>query len=116
MNRVVFLYVQLSGYMVSCLNQLANNGVEVHVVHYDVSERVPFIFHFNANIKRYLRAELNQNQLFNLVKELQPEAIFCSGWMDKGYLRVIQRFSGKTNTILMLDTVWESSLRQRIGI
>lgn len=115
MKRVLFLYVELSGYMVACLNRLANSDVEVHVVHYAVSCQVPYVFEFSKELHLYSRESLSGSSLNRLSESISPDVIFCSGWVDKGYLSVVRRFSGRCKTALILDTIWDGRFRQIFG-
>ena len=45
-------------------------------------------------------------------KEIKPDIILVSGWLDNGYLKVARYFYGKIPTILTMDNIWKGSLRQ----
>ena len=41
-NTVLFLFTELSGYVLACFNYASENGFNVHVVNYPVNKDAPF--------------------------------------------------------------------------
>ena len=112
--RVVFLYSELSYYFLSGLNSLNPEEVEVSVVHWDVNPDAPFQFRFPEHVDFWKRSEHSDEQLMEKLEALQPELIFCAGWLDKGYLKLIRKLKGPKK-ILTMDNQWTGSMRQWIG-
>ncbi|MFM7683561.1 MAG: glycosyltransferase [Bacteroidota bacterium] len=102
------LYRELASYMVNCLNKLQNE-VEITVMHYPLNAEAPFIFNWNNNI---ICLEKNSNTLESLNLN-EFHAIFVSGWADKEYLKLTQKFKGIK--ILMFDTPFENNLKFHLG-
>lgn len=115
-KRIVFLYTELAEYIKVCMDQLAESGVEVHVFAYPVNPEAPFQFDFkNSECHYYQRNDFSDIQLAEKVKEIQPQAIVCSGWVDKGYLAVCRKMKKDCRTVLALDTRIEDGIKARLS-
>jgi glycosyltransferase involved in cell wall biosynthesis len=113
MKKVLFLYVELSGYLISCLHTLADNyDVEVTVIHRPPNSKAPFSFQKEKNISFHLKSSIKS--LNNFVNKLNPHIICVSGWMDKDYLKICKRFKKKIPVISCIDTNWKGTLKQKI--
>jgi len=113
----LFLFTELAGYILACMKQLAASGdVEVHVVRWPVNAIAPFKFNLDGeNIFYHERKDLSDDQLIAFANKLQPDIIFCSGWIDKGYLKICNSFKGKIKTVLTFDNPWRNTLKQNIA-
>ncbi|MFM1931248.1 MAG: hypothetical protein RL226_551 [Bacteroidota bacterium] len=114
MKKVLFLYTELAGEIVSCFNALANEGVDVHVVRWPVKAEAPFEFDTHPNVHLYNRTDLDDSKLLQLSVDLAPDAVFVSGWVDKGYLQVARHFRSRVSVTLLLDNHYTGSWKQRI--
>ena len=94
-KKILFLYTELGGYSLACFNELVNSGVESHVMHYRVNKEAPFAFTENQPIKFYHREKYDVYGLEDLVKDINPAMIICSGWIDKDYLGVCKKYFKK---------------------
>lgn len=115
-KTVVFLYTELAGYTMACFNHASKTGVKIHVVHWEVNKEAPFEFDADPAIVRYSRQDFNTDQLSDLIKDINPDALFISGWVDKGYMQVGKIFRRLLPVVLVLDNPWQATLRQRIGV
>jgi len=110
----VFLYTELAAYVVACLNALANTAdVEVHVVRWPINKEAPFQFDIDKRIRLYERADLDQSALHSLLQKIDPAILFCSGWIDKGYVEAAKTMPKKCTTVLCLDNHWNGSIKQQ---
>ena len=114
MKRVLFLYSELAGYLFSCLEELASRGVEVTVVHWPVNPEAPFKIPAIQGVEFVSRSSMETEQLRDKVQELKPDIILVSGWLDKEYLNIAKRERNRVNTVILFDTQWSGSLKQRI--
>src|SRR6185437_13333722 len=116
-SNIVFLYTEIAPYFLACCNKLAENyNVNVHVVRYPVNNEAPFLFNDTDNkIVLYNRKNYSKNELLKLIKNINPNKIICSGWIDKDYLRVCKKYSKKIPTVLTLDTHWRGSFKQYLA-
>jgi len=116
-KKCLFLFTELAGYIVACMKTLAESQhVEVHVVRWPVNAVAPFQFSLKGeNIHFYERKNFDDKQLLDFSIQLNPDVIFCSGWIDKGYNSVCKHFHGKINTVLGLDNPWRNTLKQNIA-
>lgn len=110
-RKFLFLYTELAGYTVRCLNELAAiPGIDVKVIHWPVNPEAPFKFdmQFEA-ISKGPRIDVTA-----LLRKFSPDIIACSGWVDKDYLHAIKQ-DRRALHLISLDNQWEGSLRQWAG-
>lgn len=112
--RVLILYTELADYVLKCCEQLAESA-ELHIVRWPVNTEAPFEFTFSNNLKIYERKHYNTDELRSLAREIEPDIIICSGWIDKVYLSVVSDFAGKIATVMSIDTQWRGDLKQQIA-
>jgi glycosyltransferase involved in cell wall biosynthesis len=115
MTKMLFLHTEMSGYFLSCLRELEQQGVEVHIVQWPVNPEAPFRFDYPDTFHRYRRNDLDDSELVNLAKQIDPVLICATGWMDNGYLQVAAAFKDIVPTIMMMDNQWKGSIRQWVG-
>jgi glycosyltransferase involved in cell wall biosynthesis len=123
MSKILFFYTELAGYVMSCFEELTKYA-EVHVVHWPINPEAPFNFNEIPGCSFYNRKEYDNNSLLKLTSKIfgdrtsniehRTSAIFCSGWVDNGYLEVCKHYFGFIPTVLTLDNHWNGSLKQHI--
>ena len=113
--KVLFLYTELAGYFLKCCEELSKNA-EVHIVRWPVNKEAPFAFNFPAGIKVYEKSDFSFTQLEEFVKQLAPDMIVCSGWVDKDYLRLTRPYFKRIPTVVTCDTHWKASLKQYMAL
>lgn len=111
----VFLYTELAAYTIACLKDLSARGVKITVMRYPVNKEAPFQFDLPAEIQFTNSRELSYAELETAVENANPSVIFCSGWIDKNYLKICKKYSGKIPTVLAFDTHWRGDIRQVIA-
>lgn len=112
---VVFLYTEIATYFTACCDELQNHA-NVHVIRYPINKEAPFTFDSSFNsVKYYERKGLDFESLKNLVTDINPDAIFCSGWIDKDYLKICSIYKKKIPTVLCMDTKWKGTMKQRVA-
>lgn len=114
--KALILYSELAGYNVSCLNQAIehSNIEEIHVVRFPVNEEAPFQFTFKPGIHDYTISNYSRTELFELANNINPDVIFCSGWINKDYLAVCKSYFRKIPTVLTMDNHWKGTAKQRV--
>lgn len=114
MKIVLFLYSEISPYLISGVERLVrDNDVQVHMVRWPVNSEAPFQFKDVDNVTIHERADLDEAALRRLAKELRPDVVFASGWIDKAYLRVCRDARKRgVPTVMCSDPSWRGSLRQ----
>lgn len=113
-KKVLFLYTELAGYVVACMNEAAAQDIEVHVLRYPVNPEAPFHFDFHENVKIH-ELDNHRGAIQELALKINPSSIFCSGWIEEEYVKVCRAMKSKVNTVLLLDNQWIGSLRQRLA-
>jgi glycosyltransferase involved in cell wall biosynthesis len=115
-KKIVFLYTELATYFLACVEELLRApGIEVHIVRWQVNKEAPFAFAFPAGLKIYNRADLSVPQLHELLQKIGPSAIYCSGWIDKGYMEACKPYKGKIPVIVGFDNQWKGTARQQLA-
>ena len=115
-KKALFLYLEPAGYVEACLKKTVELfPVEVHVVRYPLDPNAPFKFEEIENVTYYDRTKYEGDKLDNMIAALQPDFIFCNGWVDKGYVNATKKYSGKIPTILSFDNLWEGKLKQHVA-
>lgn len=116
-KSIVFLYTELADYIKVCLDRLADEGVNVHVFHYPVNPEAPFKFDFKSSACQYhLRTDFTRQSLQSKIESIAPQAIVCSGWIDKDYVAICQSLRPKIKTILALDNQLQSGLKPQLAL
>ncbi len=114
-KSIVVLYSELADYAVTGLNQLAHFH-NVIVVHWPANSEAPFQIRFENGIKAYNRKDFSSKQVHNLLLETNPDTVLVSGWIDKGYIKAINNLPDLKKRVLMMDTGWTGSLKQKLGL
>lgn len=104
----------MAGYFVSCLNELSPQVKEIHIVRWPVNKEAPFQFEFPKNVIVYERENYSRKTLIDLARQINPDKIICSGWIDKGYMKVCRAFKGKIPTVMSMDNHWLGSAKQQL--
>jgi len=114
-KKILFLYTELSGYILNCLIYANKKGYEIHIIKYSLNNEAPFDFPSIHNINFYNREDFKSITDFkNLIFNINPKLIFISGWIDKLYLKVIKILTNNSKNILMIDTHWKGSIKQKL--
>lgn len=111
--RVLFLFTEISGYMLNCFEKSVDRGYKIDAVVYPVNNDAPFIFKKSNKINFYNRNDFSSHvKLIELVHSISPEIIVVSGWIDRDYLKVAKLFKKSTTTVIALDTQWSGNFKQ----
>lgn len=116
-KKLLILYTELAGYTLACLDQFCRTypSVEIHLVRWPVNQEAPFDFRFSSSVRIYNRRDYDRQSLFALANELQPDAILCSGWIDKDYVRICREWNSRIPVILVMDNKWLGTWKQRLA-
>ncbi|GIR59256.1 MAG: hypothetical protein CM15mP65_18370 [Crocinitomicaceae bacterium] len=116
-KKILFLFTELSGYMLHCFKIAQQSGFEIHVINYPINKEAPFEFKSENEIYLYDRKQFNSKQdLLNIIRKLSPQLLLISGWIDDLYLKIVKENTLKCKKVLMFDTPWENKLKQKIWI
>ncbi|HQQ93065.1 MAG TPA: glycosyltransferase family 4 protein [Bacteroidia bacterium] len=112
--KVLFLYTELASYFLKCCEELSKRN-EVHIIRWPVNKEAPFEFETGGTIRLYAKKDYSFSGLIQLVKNINPDMIICSGWIDREYLRICRSYFGKIPTVMTCDTSWKGSFRQYLA-
>jgi len=111
----LFLYAELAGYTVACLNELSKRNHKIIVVRWPVNNEAPFAFNFDKSIEVLDRTKLSVPEIPTLIKNNNPDVLLGCGWLDKGYLKAIKANKQIKNRVIILDNQWRGDLKQQIA-
>ncbi len=119
--KVVFCWVDISGYMAACWRALSHHpDVDLHVLAFQAKNETAFSDQLMAGINgRLLSLEERKNSALvrQHVLDQKPDVLVLCGWLHKPF-RQLAFDSAFENTkfIMGMDTPWQGTLRQQIGI
>jgi glycosyltransferase involved in cell wall biosynthesis len=112
--KIVFLYTELAGYVITCLESLgARVNSSVTVIHWPVKSEAPFELPTDGSFNLVSRSNLSREDIMNLVADISPDGLFVSGWMDEDYLAIARKYLSSIPVVLTMDNKWTGSLKQR---
>ena len=81
-----------------------------------VNSEAPFNFSFEGNVVFYEREKYTKETLLELAHEISPDLIYCSGWIDKDYLKVCKKYRRSIPVIVGFDNQWTGSSKQWLAV
>ena len=114
-QTILFLYTEIAEYFLAGIQALSKTKTEIHIVKWATNKEAPFKFREIKNVNFYERNDFSKKQLLKLSKNINPDIIIISGWIDKSYLKIASLFKNKIPTVLTLDNHWEGGLKQKIA-
>ncbi len=115
--RVLFLYAEVTGYLMACLQALKQHPLVTEVRIYQALNTVETAFDFSRNEIPVLDAVGKPaEELWPAIRDYHPDVVFVSGWMFSKYHKLARRLKkGGATLIIGNDTPWYGSSRQRAG-
>jgi len=116
-HRIVFLYSELAGYFLACTEALGQHPevASVDIVHWPIHPEAPFQFASTDHYTLHPKEKHNRESLKQLLGQINPTAIVCSGWMDSDYNAIAKAYQRRIPVVLTLDNWWTGSLKQRLA-
>lgn len=116
-DRVVFLYSELAGYFLACAEALGQhpNVASVDIVHWRIHPEAPFQFSSTDHYTLHPKEKHDRKSLAQLLAQINPTALVCSGWMDSDYNAMAKAHCKRIPVVLTLDNWWTGSLKQRLA-
>jgi glycosyltransferase involved in cell wall biosynthesis len=112
---LLVLYEDLAGYFVKCISVFSKQyNVDVHIFRKAVNKDAPFELTL-GEIRTYTVSEYRDEELMQLVQQIKPDAVFCGGWSNKLYLKIVKSCKGKVPTVIGFDNKWSGSLKQQLA-
>lgn len=115
--RILVLYSEIAGYFLACIRAFVEEtGAEVHIFRWPVHPDAPFRFTEIPGVTFYERKEFDDAALLKQAQEINPDAVYLTGWMDKAYLNIGKIFKQKGKPVICaLDNQWHGNIRQRLA-
>ena len=116
-DRVVFLYSELAGYFLACAEALGQHPdvASVDIVHWPIHPEAPFQFSSTDHYTLHPKEKHDRKSLAQLLAQINPTALVCSGWMDSDYNAMAKAHCKRIPVVLTLDNWWTGSLKQRLA-
>lgn len=122
MINIIYLYTSVTGFVISTLKALHDSGqVEnIHLIYRakGLTDGNRFAVEGASWLNLIPRHSISESGILELLRSIQPQIVYVSGWVDKGYLRAVSRYraaGGKTKVVCGIDDQWKGSLRQYVG-
>jgi len=84
-------------------------------VHWPIHPEAPFQFKSTDHYKLHPKEKHSRESLKQLLAQINPTAIVCSGWMDSDYNALAKAYQKHIPVVLTLDNWWTGSLKQRLA-
>jgi glycosyltransferase involved in cell wall biosynthesis len=116
--RVAVLWARLSGYLHACLRELADQGVDLLVVHQQAATDAPFDPEaISAGFRSVQWADAPDAAAIGaLLDEHDPDVILASSWNFPAYRTVCRAREGRTLRIFGMDNQWLGTPKQWLGV
>ena len=115
-KKILFLYSQMVPSWLPVFQELVSNGAVVDVVHWDNNTLTPYVPPDQKGVAFHPRSKFSQEMLNTHMYDFNPDLIFVSGWMDKGYLRTTYKARKQNIPVVFgCDDWWTGSIRQKIA-
>lgn len=117
--KIAILWTQLSGYLNSCIKELAGrDGVELLVIHEAPGKNSPFDedqFGWIAN-RTMWRGRPAVDPVRRQLRDFTPGILVIAGWHLSAYRRVAKEYRRKCLRVMCMDNPWAGTLKQWLGI
>lgn len=116
--KILYLYTEIMGYNLPIFDKLVSqHNASVYVIHWNKNKLTPFKPEAIDGVTFHERSSFRSTaEIIEFTDQFLPDAVYISGWQDKGYLPVAQHLKKKNIPIVMgLDSQWTGSFRQQIG-
>ena len=116
-HRIVFLYSELASYFLACAEALGQHHevASVDIVHWPIHPEAPFQFESTVHYTLHPKEKHSRESLKQLMGQINPTAVVCSGWMDSDYNAVAKAYQKHIPVVLTLDNWWTGSLKQHLA-
>ncbi len=113
-KRIVFLYSELANYFLVCLKHFQKlTNSKIIVIHWPINKEAPFELDLKINdVVFYDKSKLENSKLVSIVANHNPQLIYCSGWIDKEYLKICKAYKKIIPVVSGLDTQWNGNIKQ----
>ena len=117
-ERIVILYTRISGYLSACLRTLKDAyNIQILLYRWQEFDNAPFDTRLINFIDfNYIRSNEDTNEIIKRIEKFDPQALYISGWTDKGYVKTAKTFRNKGIPIISgMDAQWKGTVRQIVA-
>lgn len=116
--KTLFLYAEITGYLMACLRTLRAHPAVESVVVYQAQSLADTGFAFGSESGVEVRNAIDRSadDLWTEIATSMPDVVYVSGWSFPEYLKLARRLRKKGVTVVCgNDTPWHGTARQWIG-
>jgi glycosyltransferase involved in cell wall biosynthesis len=114
-NKVLFLFRELAGYFISCVEQFsASTSSKVEVVYWPVNAQAPLELKAENGIEWIPKKDWNKAEAILKDRSGDYDCVVVSGWGDVDYNEFVKA-KGKSKKVLAFDTQFNNSFRMLFG-
>lgn len=115
--KILYLYAELMGYQIPVFKEYVNKyAAQVHVIHFDSRKLTPYIPPELPNVTYYPRSSFTSKSLKQLVKKINPDISYISGWMDIAYLKAARFLrSNGIPVVAGSDGIYFNTFKQKLA-
>jgi glycosyltransferase involved in cell wall biosynthesis len=114
---ILFLYSELAEYFLACVRKMLQlYEVDIHIVRWELNKQAPFKFNIPDEIQLYSKNDFDAKGLQTLVDKMNPDLVFCCGWMDNDYVEICKQLRKKRIPVVAgMDNHWQGTLKQYLA-
>lgn len=114
-NTILFLFRELAGYFVTCVEALgASKSTNVEVVYWPVNAQAPLAMKTIAGVKWIAKEDWRLSEAIQKDRAGEYSCVIVSGWGDLDYNAFVKA-KGQSKKVLAFDTQWSNALRVMLG-
>jgi glycosyltransferase involved in cell wall biosynthesis len=116
--RTLFLYAEITGYLVACLRTLRKHPAVESVTVYQGQSLAETGFSFQSEDGIDIKNAIGRtsDELWSEISRIAPDLVYVSGWSFRPYLALARRLRRNGATVVCgNDTPWHGTARQWIG-
>lgn len=92
--------------------------LQLDVVYWDARRNTPFRIEETESASFHARSSFTTETLYDFLVQKQPDILYVSGWMDRGYTMASIRYKRKfpdVKVVAGIDDQWKGTVRQHLG-
>ena len=114
-NTILFLFRELAGYFVNCVDALAaSESANIEVVYWPVNSQAPLTMKAISGVKWIAKEDWRLSEAIAKDHAGEYSCVIVSGWGDLDYNAFVKA-RGQSKKVLAFDTQWSTALRVMLG-
>lgn len=114
--RILVLWTGLPPYLISTLQEMADQGLEIKLLHTKNQNNAP---HKKVDLAETFGATnieiLSISKIVQIAKEFNPDLVYVSGWHCKEFKKICRALNSIPR-LLFMDNQWRGTIKQYVGV